>query len=235
MMKGGNAQSGAGKPNLEPHKLTSLSPQLHISSSVLSHSNQPFSQFIRDSTSTVNQSLTMSIAPPSLEFILHDGETGRVSRLPIDCSVFDLDLRDSIEIHPKDDEYGTLEVEHKLDNDEIKDIPQFIGPNSWLEVSIKGQEPQIVIPGGHADFEQTENGLEFVQGYPGDAGTVIAFTDEQEKRYERQTGEYDRQVEGTRQLMDTHSRRMKSSSQQTAVPEEMTSAQPVMSSISKEA
>jgi hypothetical protein len=176
----------------------------------------------------------MSVAPPSLEFILHDGETGRVSRLPIDCSGFHLELRHSIKINLEDDEYGTLLVEHKLDNQEIKSISQLIGPNSWLEVSIKGQEPQIIIPRGHADFEQTETGLEFVQGYPGDAGTVIAFTDEQEKRYERQTGEYDRQVEGMRQLMGTHSRRMKSSSQQTAVPEGTTSARPVISSISKE-
>jgi hypothetical protein len=175
--------------------------------------NQPFRSSIRNPTATVSQSLTMSIAPPSLEFILHDGETGEVSKLPIDCSAFHLQPQHSIETNLEDDEFGTLQIKHSLDNHCFDSFTQIIGPNSWLEVSVKGQESQIVIPGGHADFEQTESGLEYVEGYPGDADTVIAFRPEQQERYEKQKEEYTRQVDESTHMLEAYEKRVKAAGQ----------------------
>jgi len=187
--------------------------------------DQSFSRSIQRSLQADKKIFIMPPAPPSLEFILHDGKTGEVSKLPVDCSVFKLELRHSIETNLKDDEYGTLEIKHTLDDHCFKPLmTQIIGPNSWLEVSVEGQEPrqksQIVISGGFADFEQTENGLEFEQGYSGDADNVIAFDDEQQERYETQKEEYNKQVEETRQLLEARTRRIASAGQHPTIPEQ---------------
>lgn len=214
-MKGGKPQSGAGKANLELHESTLLSPQLYISCSVLSQSNQPFSQSTRDST-TANQSLTMSIATPSLNIILHDGKTGEASNLTVDCSAFELKLRDSTETHLLKDDNGTLLIKHCNDNDCLASFTRTVGPKSWLEVSIGGQKSRIVVPGGHTDFEQTADSLSFVESKPGDVDTDIGFNAEQKEKYEKQKDEYDRQVKETTQLMEAYTKRMVSAGQESA-------------------